>query len=206
MKYKIVLCIVLVLAAFSLSSGAKVDLFEIIDDLSDFNCNERSPIEPAVFSNTMPQVALTHIFCGQIKQKSTGQKQAQGWHSRPGDIDPPCAMATGILYASPNTAYYATAVAIYDAEAMEWIPRTTGHTKYYFFPTAWDIVTTVNILIDVYERCNGASSPQSDVCIKNYVSDRGRPFDIALFLDQERRIVSAFPMPQGSCRQRCEFV
>ena len=45
-----------------------------------------SPIEAnATFSDTDPPVALTHIFCGQIKVKSTGEKRAEGFHSRPGN-------------------------------------------------------------------------------------------------------------------------
>ena len=53
--------------------------------------------------------------------------------------------------------------------------------KYYFFPSKWDIVTTVNNLLDVYQRCNGATS-KGYVCMKNYRDDRD-PFDIHLFLD-----------------------
>ena len=178
----------------------------IIEDHA-FICNVRGVQQGVPFLATLhvPPVALTHIFCGQIKKKCNGEKQAEGRHSRPGLKDPTWARTT-IRFESLNTAYVTTAVDIYDAEAKEWISKTTGHTEYYFFPGAWNIETTVDKLIDVYNHCNRASSRQPDLCIKNYVYDGGKPFDITLFLDQEKRIVSAFPMRKGSCPQKCEFV
>ena len=173
-------------------------------DPAKFTCNKWSPLLEAEFSNTKPQVALTHIFCGQIKVKSTGQKKAEGWHSRPKNKSPSCATTTGLQPPHPNASnvYYATKVAIYDAKDIQWIPRN-NRKKYYFFPGKWDIVTTVNNLIDVYQRCNGATSKGS-VCIKNY-RDGGNPFDIHIFLDNQKppRIISAFPGPTGSCKQNC---
>lgn len=175
-------------------------------DPAKFTCNKWSPLLEAEFSDTEPQVALTHIFCGQIKVKSTGQKKAEGWHSRPKNKNPSCATASGFQpsYRDAANVYYATKVFIYDAKDMQWI-RRDNLQKYYFFPGQWDIVTTVNNLIDVYQRCNGTTS-KGDVCIKNY-RDGGNPFDIHLFLDDQepRRIISAFPGPTGSCKQNCQY-
>ncbi len=103
-------------------------------DPAKFTCSKWSPIEPAVFSNTKPLVALTHIFCGQIKEKSTGGKKAEGFHSRPGNKDPTCAKATGLLHNSVNSAYYATGVSVLDAKAMEWIPMQDQPEQVLFLP------------------------------------------------------------------------
>ena len=179
-------------------------------DPAKFICNKWSPLLEAEFSDTKPQVALTHIFCGQIKVKSTGEKKAEGWHSRPKNKSPTCARARGFQsrYTDPadfvNNVYYATEVFVYDAKNLQWIARD-NQEKYYFFPSKWDIVTTVNNLLDVYQRCNGATS-KGYVCMKNYRDD-GDPFDIHLFLDNQnpRRIISAFPGPTGSCKQNCVY-
>ena len=47
-------------------------------DPAYFWCDKSSPINPAIWSNKEPQVALTHIFCGQIQRG-----KAEGYHSRP---------------------------------------------------------------------------------------------------------------------------
>lgn len=43
----------------------------------NFECTTNSPVEPAVFSDTTPPVALTHTFCGNIAKKSS---KVQGFH------------------------------------------------------------------------------------------------------------------------------
>ena len=35
-----------------------------------FRCDKTSPTATAIWSNTKPQVALAHIFCGQIKKQN----------------------------------------------------------------------------------------------------------------------------------------
>lgn len=45
-------------------------------DPSQFTCNVNSPVDTEVWSNTSPQVSLTHIFCGQINNAG----QATGVH------------------------------------------------------------------------------------------------------------------------------
>ena len=44
---------------------------------NQFTCTTESPVQAPQFSNTNPWVALTHIFCGQVKDGV-----ADGFHSR----------------------------------------------------------------------------------------------------------------------------
>ena len=74
-KFIIVLTVATV-AATSSSKPAQNSLK--LQDPKIFNCNQASPTsKPPVFSTTTPHVALTHIFCGEIKEG-----EVKGFHSR----------------------------------------------------------------------------------------------------------------------------
>ena len=50
---------------------------------SKFKCSTNSPVQPEIWSNTNPKVALTHMFCGQIVNGV-----AQGVHGLPNNAPP----------------------------------------------------------------------------------------------------------------------
>lgn len=60
-----------------------------------YYCSKWSPLDEPYISNTVPPVALTHIFCGQLKIKSGAHGvdfKAEGFHSRPGNRNPKSAI------------------------------------------------------------------------------------------------------------------
>ena len=167
-------------------------------DIANFDCNKTSPIDTANWSDTQPQVALTHIFCGQINQKG----KAEGYHSRPNNRDPVCARANNLV---PNTyplkCYKKVEVREYiDGLRDKWIARDPG--TYCFFPLAWNITETVNIFVDIYNQCQRRHD-HDKICYQNYLHPDGGTFGIVLFIaqrDGQEVINSAFPVPKSMTR------
>ena len=60
---------------------------------NQFMCTAQSPVQAPQFSDTTPRVALTHIFCGQVKDG------VEGFHSRVliNKVGTSCAKPTGDL-------------------------------------------------------------------------------------------------------------
>ena len=95
----------IVKVAIVLSVATVAAAINVVPDT--FQCTSDSPTSDPVFSNTNPPVALTHIFCGEIKNG-----KAQGYHSRylankhskPGGINHSrCAKTTGKLVCDTGT-------------------------------------------------------------------------------------------------------
>ena len=173
---------------------------------ADFWCDKSSPINPAIWSNTEPQVALTHIFCGQIQRG-----KAEGYHSRPNNKDPVCARANNKIQeyrTYPLTCYGKIEVRQFiNGLRDRWIARESG--TYCFFPSQWNIVQTIKVLVKIYEWCRRQRDTDK-ICYKNFKStlfpeilgtslhhDEGS-FGIVIFIarvNQQDVINSAFPVP-----------
>ena len=169
-----------------------------------FRCDKTSPTATAIWSNTQPQVALTHIFCGQIKKG-----KAEGFHSRPNNKDPVCARANNKLeYGTyPLKCYKKIEVRqFFNGFRDKWIPRQLG--TYCFFPSQWCIVQTVNILANIYNQCQNQRDT-SQICYKNYPNPDGGNFGIVIFIatvNGREVINSAFPVPNSMpmpCKKYC---
>ena len=176
--------------------------------VADFQCNITSPVVQGEWSTTSPSLALTHIFCGQISSKG----KAEGFHSRPGGVDPPCAKAVGYPISFGSIDGFKE-TQVYNANSSQWISRYPTSTKYfYFFPTEWDVDETINVLVGVYNKCrNKFPSSAAEICMKSYQPSSGKAFDIFLFLGKDRSgkegVVSAFPAPltDTTCGNTCVY-
>lgn len=215
----IVLSVATVVAAISYS------------DPNAYRCTSGSPTEDPVFSDTQPSaVALTHIFCGDIK----GGK-AQGFHSRHlayqntkvGEINQPqCAWATGKItqnYVEVKKDEDMDKDCTFDSEGIEvlstfdnnWYPpratlikKGTNQGKLNkFFPDAMKPQQVVDIARKIFYVCMKGKMGQGpgEVCIKNYrigscLTDK---LSIMIFTDGTN-IVTAFPMDNdASCA--CDY-
>lgn len=144
-------------------------------------------------------MALTHIFCGQIKDQG---KTAEGFHSRPRNRNPTCARASR-FQAKINglRCYYSEAV--YDAKNIKWVPRTvTSH--YCFFPESWrSIAETVARIRAVYSYCKNKIS-NNQICGRNY---ENAGFDIIIYLRNGKEVVSSFATPSQEvrCNVNCDL-
>ena len=170
-------------------------------DPAHFQRTKTSPTAAAVWSNTDPPVALTHIFCGQIKRG-----KAEGFHSRPNDKDPVCATATEMLSENkyyPLKCYNKILVRQFINESMyNEIPRKTRKGGYCFFPPKWSIKDTVNILVKIHKYCKGKEKHEdTQICYKDYPHpDNGKLFHIVIYFSthevdgQNKEVIhSAFP-------------
>ena len=163
-------------------------------DPAQFQCQISSPVNAPIWSNGVPQVALTHIFCGEIDKYG----KAQGYHSHPGNIDPTCAKASDRVATNTYPLECFKQVEIYDSNHQMWIPRKQG--KYYcFFPSNWNIVETVNKLTTFYNMCQDQSKRNDAlVCIEIMKpNNAGVYYKIVIFDEgiNSKKITSAFPIP-----------
>ena len=167
---------------------------------ANFQCDKWSPVDadPKI-SNTNPQVALTHIFCGQIKANG----EAEGLHYLPsasskyGRVEEPITLTNALPCYKKE--------AVYNAKSSQWIYRvlSSGSKGFCFFPKDWSVVDTVNNLIATHRRCN----PNQNVGTLCARRPYGAGFDIIIFLGNlstgQRGIVSAFATPENAYNQGC---
>ena len=146
---------------------------------AQFECDKSSPTAAAVWSNTQPPVALTHIFCGQINEK----RKAEGFHSHPNNKDPVCARANNKILADttlPLSCYGKLEVRQLLNGFSNWIARNPS--TYCFFPSGRDIVETVNVLVGIYNQCQNKRDSDK-ICYKNYSHpDKPGAFGIVISL------------------------
>lgn len=165
-----------------------------------FVCSKWSPLETAVWSTGTPPVALTHIFCGQIKDNG---KTAEGFHSRPNNKDPTSAKATNYQSIINGLRCYRDE-AVFDAKNVNWVPRTPPSSKHFcFFPEAWSITVTVQNIQRIYKYCIRAIS-NNQICGRNYM---GQGFDVIVFLQSGNRVVTSFATPSQEvpCGVQCDL-
>ena len=147
-----------------------------------------------VFSNTNPPVALTHIFCGEIKDG-----EAQGFHSRylanrntgPKEINnPQCARATGSLYQYYNMElgsdedmntqlmFKSKGIEVYDRKI--YIKKgTIKDNLNKFFPDAWTphVQHVVDVIATTYRACKDQVNDKDKVKNKGKVKNKDKVKD-----------------------------
>ena len=137
-------------------------------DPKNFQCTSNSPTSTPMFSNTNPPVALTHIFCGEIKDG-----EAQGFHSRylanrntgPNEVNnPQCARATGSLYQyydmelgsdedmNTQLTFKSEGIEVYDRKTYIKKGTNKGNLNK-FFPDAWKPQYVVDVIATTYRAC-----------------------------------------------------
>lgn len=167
-------------------------------DPAKFACSTDSPSERSEFSIGTPPVDLTHIFCGNIG----GYDGAMGFHARPGNNDPPCAVAEDFACTEGPLDCFGK-MKIYDSKNKQWVVRTaTGGKNFCFFPTSWSKKELVNNLQALYLNCKGYETGDNNnlICGKNF---KGLGFDVVLFLKTLQRkpaIATGFPVVRGQYR------
>ena len=173
---------------------------DVTIDPAKFACDKWSPVStPYWSSGRYPSVALTHIFCGQIKSSD----ESEGFHSRPNGKDPTCARAvTYDSHIAGLDCYKGEDV--YDAKNYEWVSRKP-QDRFCFFPEKWSIEDTVGKIQDVFDDCTNSIS-NNMICGRNY---NGEGFDIIIFLSSigggQYKVVSSFATPNNKvyCKVNC---
>ena len=194
-------------------------------DPKNFQCTSKSPTSNPVFSDTNPKVALTHIFCGEIKLNKKRKKEAKGFHSRylanrntgpQENNNPQCARATGSLYQNEKLCSEEDMITQYtfESEGIEVYDGTTHIKKGTnkgnrdkFFPDAWTPEHVVDVIVRTYHACKDKVEDKK-VCMKNYVSENEKPlenevFSIMIFTDGSDTISTAFPIDKESRPDEC---
>ena len=171
-------------------------------DPDKFACAEDSPsTKPPrhIYSTSRPPVDMTHILCGNIG----GYMGASGFHARPDNTAPPCAVAE--LFVSTEGAidcYEKTRV--WNSKDRKWVERVPDFGKVFcFFPTCWSKKELVGHLLTVYHGCQQflTGDRKNIICAKNY---KRLGFDVVLYLEDIQRktvIYTAFPVLRGTHRQ-----
>lgn len=192
-------------------------------NLNTFFCGKWSPLEEPFISNTAPPVAITHIFCGQIKVyhgPNGDQVSSEGFHSRPGNKNP----RSAIIDATNNQIWTlgdsvqhcpyrvrAMDVKVLDAKWGSWIPRDLDpNRRFIFFPPSWRKHAVVQHIVGVFHTCtNGQQNPNchrysdannrlTQICMRNYnyqgCSNHNLAFRIYLsWQGNGYLVVTAFP-------------
>ena len=151
-------------------------------------------------SNTpAPTVALTHIFCGEIK----GTK-AQGFHSRVAvnDGDRPCAEPTGTLTCMDyqpmdecKCAFTSEGIKVFDNNNNQYIEKTTNaNNPNYFFPDSWTVPEIVEVAREVYNKPDKKKG--TTYCKKGFeMKDCAITAGLAVVVYTDgTNIISAFPV------------
>ena len=129
---------------------------------ANFQCTKSSPTDPAVWSNTNPQIALTHIFCGQIQRG-----KAEGFHSRPNNTDPVCARANNKLQdylTYPLKCYKKIEVRQFiNGFRDKWNRALIAS----FHHSGTRFKQLANILVDIYKQCQ-TQRDSHKICYRNF--------------------------------------
>ena len=179
-------------------------------DPKTFKCAAGSPLtNDPEYSNTNPPVALTHIFCGQIKNG-----EAEGFHSRAlvnKNNDPVCARLIGDWYCPGNLElrpeHCKCSFSSPGAEVLSNInanpPRYTakisyGGGPYNFFPDSWDAEKIVEVALKAFKELKPG---KTSYCLKGVKIDDCPSVNVKIFTDETRTIiVSAFPVDKKDCK------
>ena len=208
--------LLMILFSFVTSSMLLVNGLKLLNigNVDNYHCTERSPVEEPYFSRVTPKdplVAITHIFCGQIR----GNK-AEGFHSRPGDVDPDSAVVQGYISSLGKPSCYCPQqtkgrdVKIWNANSGQYISRTNDNRNFIFFPPSWKKSYTVKRITEVFHYClrrtkptdcvvlpEGGNLPINQICQQNYeYPGCSKAWAFRIFLQDvegEYRVVTAFP-------------
>ena len=176
-----------------------------------FACTTETPISEDEYAIGNPPVGLSHIFCGKIKQS-----QPKGFHSRPGDSDPPSAIAENqIATLGPIDCF--SDVKIYNDRVKAWKPKKKSNDaslKFCFFPTSWSVEKTVDVVRAIYHHCQRhlVAPGTGQICGINY---KREGFDVLMYVVQDKQdkelvVNTAWPQPTGGyppCapQQQCDI-
>lgn len=155
--------------------------------------------DPVWSTGTPPAVALTHIFCGEIKDQG---KTVEGFHSRPHNRNPTCAKASGLEENISGLRCFSN-VAVRDAKNNKWMPRTVKTKHYCFFPESWSIADTIARIRAVYSECKNKIW-KNRICGRNY---ENASFDMIIYLGNGKEVVSSFATPSQEvrCNVNCDL-
>ena len=207
----IIVLTVATVAAPSSSKPANQAVQLTLVDPKDFK-KLHETYEAPVFSNTTPHVSLTHIFCGQIKEK-----EAQGFHSRNVtglNSDKPCARTIGKI-TGDNTKkcpFSAGGIEVLHNNGRYVSRSAKDKRPQTFFPDDWDPPSIVELAQDIFHHCTGNSKLiNGKACLKDYKfpdSDAcpQKTMNIKINI-REGIIISAFPIAKldKSCGRTCTF-
>lgn len=174
-------------------------------DPSSFRCQKYSSVDgTSTWSTGYPSVAMTHIFCGQIKNKV-----AEGFHAYP-ESKRNAWTAVGRFDASTRSklipCYFEESV--FDANANKWISRRVPPSGHFcFFPVSWSIEQIVTNLQAIFSHCKTKITSKNRICGRNY---QNMGFDVIIFLSKNkarRKIVSSFAtLPhEYMCNTDCDL-
>ena len=182
--------------------------------LNRYFCNKWSPVldSEKYVSKTDPPVAITHIFCGEVKGNGS-ETEVEGFHSRPSGRNPRSAYIAGpVTYLgrpSTNCPYTTAAenVMVRHARDGKYYPRNKTSVLF-FFPRSWGKQSLVDRIVTVYKDCTGAkkrccvvkhtATGHIDSICKNYKYPNCSKENLVIKLfiswqDGGYHIVSAFP-------------
>ena len=176
---------------------------ELVMDPAEFKCKEDSPTSEPVWSSTNPRVEMRHIFCGELSYTETGRVTAHGFHSlNPSTNWPSCAAVN-----------HENQCKFYDNHCGECRDfMIGGYTKSYssMWPDLLSPGELVPMFQQLYESCKEDLPPENSVmplCFQecHWKNLKTAPFDIVIATDDERNIVSAYPIRAKSCRIKRKF-
>ena len=172
-KFIIVLTVATV-AAISSSKPAQNGLK--LQDPKIFNCNQASPTsKPPVFSTTTPHVALTHIFCGEIKEG-----EVKGFHSRhlvdTNSKRQNCARTIGSITCNrttcPKWPFSAEGIKLAIKKEGKYIYKSRKakeNQPQTFFPDDWDPLFIEKLAQNISDHCMSNSMLENGkACLKDY--------------------------------------
>lgn len=180
-------------------------------------CNANSPATEDIQSPTVPPIAITHIFCGQIK----GGK-AEGFHFLPPKKLENMYGKVSEKNTNPALQCYKT-VEVFNSATTKWIARDNVDS-FCFYPSVWTYEKTLQFIGDQYHRCvtdrilDGFINKKQTsftVCSLSVIpSEFEKPGagDLISFVTitnpkmKQTRIVSSFPDWHSDKRSGCDVV
>jgi hypothetical protein len=134
-----------------------------------------------------------HIFEGEILTDAGGNRRAVGFHSRPGEVDPPTAQiarksdGTPLFYNPPDSkGAYQAVIEVRDTATGIWIKKNNFST---FFPDIWDRNTVIQNILDAFFELD--LLPQTKVTIPAITST---DFIVNISYDKSsNEIITSYP-------------
>ena len=200
-KEIVVLQFIAMVFGFTLVANAAAQTNHYVDPAT-FQCYKYSPVDSNVYwSNTLPNVALTHIFCGQIDDG-----EAEGFHSRPGNKDPKSAGAEDLNYSINNDVHCFEKEWVLDYQKDKKVYRKVPASGYFcFFPEGWNIATTVTNIQAATIFCQNAGEVDgTQICGRNY---KNLGFDVIIFIKDANTVVTSFATAKNkvTCKVQCDL-
>lgn len=131
-----------------------------------------------IWSNTSPEINLSHIFEGVINKKG----KPTGFHARPGGMEPSTARISRILSLPNSKGVYSARVEIYDQREKKWKMKFST-----FFPDSMQKDEVIAAILHAYKyRVKGKRQP--------WRGPSGHGFQVQGYLNRRGNINTAFPV------------